>query len=112
MTTDLKPIETRYDGYLFRSRLEARWAVLFDSLGIKYEYEKEGFDLGESGRYQPAFFLPDYRCWVEIKGADPTDEEIIKVQTLVMTGGLPAFLDEYKRALDQARSARFEHRNP
>jgi hypothetical protein len=92
MTTDLKPIETRYDGYLFRSRLEARWAVFFDSLGIKYEYEKEGFDLGVAGWYLPDFFLPDYHVWVEIKGANPTDEEITKVQELVMTGGLPAFL--------------------
>lgn len=25
----IKPIETKYDGYLFRSRLEARWAVFF-----------------------------------------------------------------------------------
>lgn len=26
--TDLKPIETVYDGYRFRSRLEARWAAI------------------------------------------------------------------------------------
>lgn len=40
--SDLKPINTRYKGYLFRSRLEARWAVFLDSLGITWEYEKEG----------------------------------------------------------------------
>ena len=28
-------IETKYKGYRFRSRLEARWAVFFDALGIK-----------------------------------------------------------------------------
>jgi hypothetical protein len=43
----IKAIETRYKGYRFRSRLEARWAVFFDALGVEWEYEKEGFDLGE-----------------------------------------------------------------
>jgi hypothetical protein len=32
---NMKAIETRYAGCLFRSRLEARWAVLFDHLGIE-----------------------------------------------------------------------------
>jgi hypothetical protein len=41
----MQAIETAYNGYRFRSRLEARWAVFFDALGIRYQYEKEGFDL-------------------------------------------------------------------
>jgi hypothetical protein len=41
----IKPIETRYRGYRFRSRLEARWAVFFDVAGIAWRYEPEGFDL-------------------------------------------------------------------
>lgn len=45
----IKAIQTRYKGYNFRSRLEARWAVFFDALGIKWEYEPEGFEFGESG---------------------------------------------------------------
>ena len=28
----IKAIETVYNGYRFRSRLEARWAVFFDAL--------------------------------------------------------------------------------
>ena len=28
-----------------RSRLEARWAVFFDTAGIAWQYEPEGFDL-------------------------------------------------------------------
>jgi hypothetical protein len=44
-TLGIKAKETHYNGYRFRSRLEARWAVFFDALDIKYEYEKEGFDL-------------------------------------------------------------------
>ncbi len=32
-------IKTTYNGVNFRSRLEARWAVFFDLVGWKYEYE-------------------------------------------------------------------------
>lgn len=63
----IKAIETRYKGYRFRSRLEARWAVFFDELGVRYEYEKEGYDLGELGWYLPDFWLPELRTWFEIK---------------------------------------------
>jgi len=68
----ITPIQTSYKGYLFRSRLEARWAVFFDTLGIKWEYEKEGYDLGDAGRYLPDFWLPGFHfketgLWVEIK---------------------------------------------
>lgn len=55
----MKAIETSYDGYLFRSRLEARWAVFFNKLGIKYEYEKEGYFLGNGVKYLPDFWLPE-----------------------------------------------------
>ena len=66
----IKAIQTRYKGYHFRSRLEARWAVFFDALGLEWEYEPEGFDLGEAGWY-----LPDFKVysttgcvgWYEIK---------------------------------------------
>ena len=46
---EIKPIETVYNGYRFRSRLEARWAVFFDTLGIEYEYEKEGYEIKDRG---------------------------------------------------------------
>jgi hypothetical protein len=62
----LKAIETVYNGYRFRSRLEARWAVFFDELGVKYEYEKEGFDL-DGVWYLPDFWLPGQKAWIEIK---------------------------------------------
>lgn len=64
--SEIKAIETRYKGYRFRSRLEARWAVAFASLGIKWNYEPEGFDV--CGRlYLPDFFLPDLDLYVEVK---------------------------------------------
>jgi hypothetical protein len=41
----MRPRETYYRGCRFRSRIEARWAVFFDTLGIKWWYEPEGFSL-------------------------------------------------------------------
>ena len=32
----MKVMETRYKGCRFRSRLEARWAVFFDALGVRW----------------------------------------------------------------------------
>ena len=71
---NIKPIETYYNGYRFRSRLEARWAVLFDALNIQYEYEAEGYYLPNGEKYLPDFVLHggSYRCpdplFVEVKG--------------------------------------------
>jgi hypothetical protein len=67
---DIKAIETIYKGYRFRSRLEARWAVFFDALGIEWVYEPEGYDLGEAGWYLPDFwfdFGTEGEWWIEVK---------------------------------------------
>lgn len=66
----MQPIETIYDGYRFRSRLEARWAVFFKYSGIRYIYETEGFRLSDGTTYLPDFYLPDYNAYVEIKSID------------------------------------------
>ncbi len=90
----IKAIETAYKGYRFRSRLEARWAIAFDKLGIRYQYELEGFEL-PSGRYLPDFFLPFPNgkswpqgkpnvsgYWLEIKPQPLTQEEESKLVEL------------------------------
>ena len=75
----IKPIETVYNGYRFRSRLEARWAVFMDILGIEYRYEPEGFDLGNGLWYLPDFYLPRTNAWVEVKGFKPSKTDIEKM---------------------------------
>lgn len=90
----MKAIETRYKGYRFRSRLEARFAILFDCMGMDWDYEPEGFDLPENGLYLPDFFVrfeadsetakrwPGAGYWIEVKGGQPTREEVKKCQEL------------------------------
>jgi hypothetical protein len=68
----VRPIETVYRGFRFRSRLEARWAVFFDAAGIEWRYEDQGFDVG--GRwYLPDFWLPKLKAFVEVK---PNEEAV------------------------------------
>lgn len=69
--SEIRPIETVFLGYRFRSRLEARWAVFFEALGLEWEYEPEGFELGGGERYLPDFYLPQMDShrgmYVEVK---------------------------------------------
>lgn len=80
MKAEIKPIETEYKGYRFRSRLEARWAVFFDAIGAEWEYEPEGFELYDGTRYLPDFLLHNVRgrgkedIYVEIKGVLSQDD--------------------------------------
>ncbi len=91
----IKAIETQYKGCRFRSRLEARWAIFLDTLGIEWQYEREGYDLGSLGYYLPDFWLPwngDGRFpgggyFLEIKGQEPTAEEIAKLKALTAGTG-------------------------
>jgi hypothetical protein len=88
----MKAIETRYKGHRFRSRLEARWAVFFDALKIKWTYEPEGFELRDGGRYLPDFFLPTHDLWVEIKAGPATIAEVYKAEQLVYGSRKPVFI--------------------
>jgi len=55
-------IPTEYQGRMYRSRLEARWAAFFDRLSWNAEYEP--FDLGA---WSPDFLLRDLNVLVEVK---------------------------------------------
>lgn len=71
MTNAPQALPSRYAGILFRSRTEARWAVLFNWAGLQWNYEQEGFAL-DAGNYLPDFFLPELGLWFEVK-PDETD---------------------------------------
>lgn len=78
----MKAIETKYKGYRFRSRLEARWAVFFDAIGFDWQYEVEGYHLPNGKMYLPDFYLPKFNCWIEIKGGEPSDSELDACRSL------------------------------
>lgn len=87
MTATIKAIQTRYKGCYFRSRTEARWAVFFDTLKIEWFYEHDGYVLPSDSQYLPDFWLPKQDCYVEIKGARPTDDEELKCYELAKGTG-------------------------
>ena len=57
-------IPTAYKGINMRSRLEARWAWMFDAMGVRWEYEP----------IDCAGWIPDFRLWPE--GCSPVLVEI------------------------------------
>ena len=87
----IKAIETAYKGYRFRSRLEARWAVFFDALGIEWQYEPEGYLLSNGVRYLPDFFLPKLNggMFVEVK---PDGGYSDKAKRLAIDTGRPVLI--------------------
>ena len=71
-----------YKGICFRSKLEARWAVVFDALGIEWEYEPETFKStffgnGDPIYYRPDFYFPEFDKYAEVK---PNDEKLFEIQ--------------------------------
>lgn len=92
-----EPIETRYAGCRFRSRLEARHAVALDVLGIQWDYEYEAYQT-DAGAYLPDFRLPELKIWLEIKPEPVTDPRHAAFssaltdgwQLLVADGPIPA----------------------
>jgi hypothetical protein len=147
----IKPIETKFLGCRFRSRLEARWACFFQAMGVSWVYEPEGYNL--NGRW----YLPDFRLdmegwevFAEVKPKGGFSKEVIEICRLLAVGTSTAVLllgeipslplyppkDEdgngsfrfitdngrlndtrwfhnqdptFERAIEAARSARFEH---
>ena len=103
---EIKAIPTEYNGYVFRSRTEAHWAVFFDALSIQYEYEPEGYKSSDGTKYLPDFYLPEINdgVFIEVKGLMDNDD-YHKIETfweegerpLYILGSLPkqADLDDY-----------------
>lgn len=97
MTAVPNAIPTRYAGCHFRSRLEARWAVFFDAMGIPWQYEPQGFEVtwrtsGWRRNYLPDFYLPFVGrsgLWAEVRGSEATLDRQLLLAATVPYGGLP-----------------------
>ena len=95
---DYAPKETKYKGYRFRSRLEARWAIFFDKLSIDWEYEFEGYTLAAGDGYLPDFYLPTFNgglfCEVKPREGDFSKARRFCVDTkkdIWLCDGVPDF---------------------
>lgn len=100
----MKSLPTKYKGYNFRSRTEARWAVFFDAMGITYLYEHEDVVLPNGRRYLPDFYLPkfDRGAYCEVKGEFTADEKILCYELakhtqkcVILLEGVPDFKTYY-----------------
>jgi len=115
LANEIKAIPTVYKGIPFRSRLEARWAVIFDRLGIDWRYETEGYDIqiedGLSIRYLPDFVLygGSVRCpdplFVEVKGNMGPDDAL-KISAfaehypIYVVGSIPQDIEDIANGID------------
>ena len=69
--------ESIYDGVVYRSQTEARWAVFFDVLGVEHKYEPERIKLSSGETYLPDFFIRDFKAYFEVK---PSNEKIVTAE--------------------------------
>ena len=97
-------VPTVWNGIAFRSRLEARWAIFFDSLSPKlpYEYEPELIDT-PFGKYLPDFWLPTINTFWIVKGEEMSEQETNIVDwlcqrfgVLVMYGPIPLSFNDFE----------------
>jgi hypothetical protein len=77
-------IKTEYNGIMFRSKTEVRFAKCLDDNNIKYEYEKYIFKYllpnGLEHNYRPDFYLPQYDLFLEIKSKINEKDELVKIK--------------------------------
>lgn len=111
----INPMKTTYKGIHFKSLLEARWAVFFDTLSLRWKYEPRQYRLGyypgylqeqdavQRGYYRyeqrpkygfdgellytPDFALWDFDTFVEVKPNELTKTEEIKIVRLARQTG-------------------------
>lgn len=77
----------KYKNIYMRSTWEANFAKWLDLSGIKWEYEPKAFELKINGKdttYTPDFYLPEFDCYIEIKGwwRNDAKEKFLKFQKL------------------------------
>jgi hypothetical protein len=83
-------IQTTYNGVRYRSRTEARWAVFFEKAGIAVDYEPEGVKTA-AGPYLPDFYARDLGVYFEVKGEQPTNQEVVLAKELEAVTRKPVF---------------------
>lgn len=99
----IKAIETHYKGYRFRSRLEARWAVFFETLGYDWKYEAQGFQ-HHGEKYLPDFEIKSNNLtfYIEVKGSnEQLQKDAPRYSTALDWGGC---LPDFEESSDHQRT--------
>ena len=97
--------QTIFDGHVFRSRTEARWAIFFNEMQLAYTYEPNCYEFplsphsvllathpSKTIKYIPDFFIPSLQVFIEIKPHVPNTIECIKAFLLAEQTSLPVFV--------------------
>lgn len=104
------PIESVYKGYRFRSRLEARWAIFYDKIGLSWEYECEPV-VTAAGHYLPDFVIrrEGKTIYHEVKSAHRRSE--FHLHSVYMAGKMAQFHD-YRPKRDARLVSEGDHYEP
>ena len=91
---NIASIPTEYSGVRFRSRLEAKWALFFDLIDMKWEYEPNQYHLGDNGDiwYTPDFWLKENGYFAEAKPVEFSGYEKYKCALLAEETNRPCLL--------------------
>ena len=88
--------EINWNGYRMRSKIEAKWALFFETISVQYFYEPDTIALKRGDKivnYLPDYFLPNFECYIEIKlDKCPTVDECSKCHMLAVQTGKDVFL--------------------
>lgn len=75
-----------HNGYRLRSYTELLWARVLEAAEIFYLYEPDLVRV-DDGYYLPDFWLPNVGIYLEVKGKNPTEEEIQKADAVMERTG-------------------------
>jgi hypothetical protein len=102
----MSSIPTTYNGIRFRSRLEAKWAYIFDRLGWEWDYEP--FDLNG--------WIPDFvisKCG-SLRKQIPYDSVkplVVEIKPIVHTGNTESSAPDYvKKKIEKALDSPYFHK--
>ncbi len=71
-----------YKTVTFATKLEAQWAVFFDELDTAWEYKSRTVVLKNDTLHTPTFFIPGWKCFVEICAEVPTTQTLEHLKEL------------------------------
>ncbi|HET8792099.1 MAG TPA: hypothetical protein VFM75_12900 [Modicisalibacter sp.] len=91
MTHSTNSVWNQHEGYVMRSYAEARVAEVMTRIGFAWVYEHMPYNFRG---YLPDFYLPNLDAFVEVKGAEASDEEVEKCERLHNETGCPVVLSE------------------